>query len=60
MERTLFKTTDFGLDWILNNRFCPNDFVDKLSSKQDFKVIPFHNSPTLILLTMLDGHINFS
>ena len=49
-------------DWSLNNRFISRDFfnnyVDRLSRKQRFKVKTCPNNITLVLENILDRHIN--
>ena len=49
-------------DWSLNNRFISRDFfnnyVDRLSRKQRFKVKTCPNNITLVLENMSDGHIS--
>ena len=49
-------------DWSLNSRFILRDFfnnyVDRLSEKQRFKVETCPSNITLVLENMSDGHIS--
>ena len=49
-------------DWSLNSRFISryffDNYVDRLSRKQRFKVKTSSNNMTLVLENMLDGHIS--